>query len=209
MTRIKVCGLTREADVRLARDLGVDAIGLVFWPRSPRAVSVERAARLAREAGPFVTVVGVFVDEEPDRVAQVAREVGLGAVQLHGSEPVAQWTTFPGGALKAVAVTDAWDPMSLSGWPARVVPVLDVHDPERRGGTGRRVDWDVAARAAALRPVVLAGGLTPDNVGEAIRRVAPAGVDVSSGIEDAPGVKNAEAMRRFVEAVRRMDESRR
>jgi phosphoribosylanthranilate isomerase len=209
MTRVKMCGMTRIEDVRAAAELGVDAIGLVFWPRSPRCVSISQAVCLVEALAPFVTVVGVFVDPAPDEVARTIRDVGLGAVQLHGDELTAEWTDLSVPVLKAVGVDDRFEPSVLRWWPARVIPLLDARDPARRGGTGRQIDWAVAAQAARVRPIVLAGGLTPETVGAAIQVVVPAAVDVSSGVEERPGVKSVERMAAFMRAVRVADEASR
>ena len=209
MTRVKMCGMTRVEDVRAAAELGVDAIGLVFWPRSPRCVTTAQAVRLVEALPPFVTVVGVFVDQPRDEIVRVACAVGLGAVQLHGDEAMDAWTDFQIPVLKAVGVDDRFDPSVLHTWPARVIPLLDARDPERRGGTGRRIDWTLAAQASGMRPLVLAGGLTPETVREAIRAVAPAAVDVSSGVEERPGVKSVERMSEFMQAVRAADKVQR
>ena len=205
MTRIKMCGFTRVEDAVRAADAGVDAIGLVFWPSSPRCVTVGQAASIVAALPPFVTTVGVFVNEALETIERVCEAAGLGAVQLHGDEPEAVWRRVSRPVLKAVGVTAGFEPAGLLSWPARVVPLLDVADAERRGGTGRCLDWDVAAAAARLRPLVLAGGLTPETVEQAVITVRPAAVDVSSGVETSPGVKDAALMRAFVQAVRHAD----
>ncbi len=202
MTRIKMCGFTDAGEARAAADIGADAVGLVFWAKSPRAVTVEQAARIAAALPPLVGLVGVFVNERPDTIDAIARVVGLTAVQLHGDEPPEAWTSPSRPVIKAVAVGEGFDPGSLAAWPVRVTPLLDAHDRERRGGTGCRVDVALAASAARLRPIVLAGGLTPVNVAEAVRAIRPAGVDVSSGIERSPGRKDPALMEAFVRAVR-------
>jgi phosphoribosylanthranilate isomerase len=204
-TRVKICGITRAADARAAVDAGADALGFVFWPRSPRAVTVEQAERIVRDLPTTVTTVGVFVNESVAEIARVVAAIGLRAVQLHGDEPVEQCTALPCPCIKAVAVSPALDADSLSRWPAGVLLLLDVHDQERRGGTGATVDWDAAARIARVRPVMLAGGLRPENVEDAIARVAPYAVDVSSGVEDGPGLKNAARIRELMDAVARAD----
>jgi phosphoribosylanthranilate isomerase len=206
MTRIKMCGFTRPEDARLAVDAGASAIGLVFWARSPRAVSVAQARAIVRVLPPFVTAVGVFVNESAETIDAVCRDVGLWAVQLHGDESDDLALGLGRPVIRSVAVDDAFDPLSLSEWPETIVPLLDAADPIRRGGTGTRVDWSRAALAARVRPIVLAGGLTPDNVGDAIRQVRPAAVDVSSGIEDDPGRKSANRIAAFARAVRQADE---
>ncbi len=203
--RVKICGLTSLIDALAAADAGADALGFVLWPESPRAVSVDRAAAIARDLPPWVTPVGVFVNAPVDAILRAIDAIGLGAVQLHGDERLEVWERIPRPVLKAVGVDARFDPLRLGDWPRQVTPLLDAHDPARRGGTGRPVDWAVAAAAARVRPVVLSGGLGPDNVREAIDRVAPWGVDVSSGVERRPGVKDHGAMRAFVAAVRAAD----
>jgi phosphoribosylanthranilate isomerase len=199
VTRIKICGITSVQDALLAVEAGADAIGLIFWARSRRAVDVERARAITRELPPLVSTVGVFVDETPDRVRSVADAVGLSGVQLHGNEQVDDWARFPRPVLKAMPV----EQYASSPWrTARAAILVDAHDPVTIGGTGRTVNWDAAREIAATRPLVLAGGLTPDNVADAVRVVRPWGVDVASGVEQSPGVKDAERVRAFVRAVR-------
>ncbi|MCX6539386.1 MAG: phosphoribosylanthranilate isomerase [Acidobacteria bacterium] len=202
-TRIKICGLTSIDDAQLAVDLGADAVGFVFWPASKRYITPERAGVIVATLPRFVTAVGVFVNQPPDQIRRVVEEVGLGAVQLHGDEPAEEWTTMPCQTIKAVGVDAAFDAASLTAWPSTVMPLLDVFDPERRGGTGQSIDWTRAAAAANKRRVVLAGGLRPDNVERAIDIVAPYAVDVSSGVERQPGVKDADRLRAFFAAVAR------
>jgi phosphoribosylanthranilate isomerase len=204
-TRVKICGITRLDDARAALDAGADALGFVFWPDSPRCVSMDAAAAIIRTLPTTITPVGVFVNQPFDEVARVARTVGLRAVQLHGDEPVEQCATLPYPCFKAVAVSPSTDPAQVAAWPAFVLPLLDAHDPVRRGGTGLTVDWEVAARIARLRPVILAGGLRPENVEDAIAQVEPYGVDVSSGVEERPGIKDPRRIRALVEAVGRAD----
>lgn len=204
-TRIKVCGITRLDDAQRAAELGVDALGFVFWAKSPRCVAPGRAAEIAAALPPFVATVGVFVDQPLDEIAAVASAVGLTAVQLHGDEARDAWSRVPGRCIKAVGVGPAFDVAALEAWPSRVWPLLDVHDPTRRGGTGRAVDWAVAAKAARLRRVILAGGLDPFNVRRAIEQVRPFAVDVSSGVEIEPGIKDPGRLRAFVESVAAAD----
>lgn len=210
MTIVKFCGMTREQDVEAACALGVDALGFVLWPGSPRAVTIERLAALIREMPAHVLPVGVFVDPADEDLAR-AIDAGVRVVQIHGVRA----RTFRGqsGDGRPVRETGAawsraacWLATSLeAGIPPLDegdVLVLDAHDPVRHGGTGTAIDWTRAAQIARRRRVVLAGGLTPANVREAIASVRPYGVDVASGIEDGPGVKSARAMRAFVAAVR-------
>jgi phosphoribosylanthranilate isomerase len=200
-TRVKVCGITQSRDAILAADLGASALGFVFWPGSPRFVDPYRARTIARALPPDVAAVGVFVDQPLDYVMAVARLVPLGAVQLHGSEPLDVFARVAQRLIKAVAVTGTFDVASLDDVPPDVTVLLDAHDPVRRGGTGRTIDWTTASAVAARRRTILSGGLTPANVGDAIARVRPYMVDVSSGVESAPGVKDPVKLRALFEAV--------
>lgn len=203
---VKVCGLTRVCDVEAAVAAGASAIGFVFWPRSPRAVTVDAAARL-REAVPAgVVTVGVFVDAEADAINETVVRVGLSAVQLHGDEAPGLRDTIGVPLIKAV-VGGANDAAWVACEDGRVVLLLDARDDAQRGGTGRVADWDAAARLAVVRPLVLAGGLTADNVARAVQTVGPVAVDVSSGVESAPGVKDARRLRAFFGAVRALGAS--
>ncbi|MFO7693833.1 MAG: phosphoribosylanthranilate isomerase [Vicinamibacterales bacterium] len=204
-TRIKVCGITRVDDALRAAALGVDALGFVFWPKSPRFLSPRAAAAIAAALPPFVATVGVFVDQPLDEIRAIAAEVGLSAVQLHGDEPAGMWTRVPGRCIRAVGAVDGLDAAEIAAWPAAVWPLLDAHDPDRRGGTGRTIDWDLAARVARARRIILAGGLDAFNIRDAIARVGPFAVDVSSGVEREPGVKDAARLRAFVEGVAAAD----
>jgi phosphoribosylanthranilate isomerase len=204
-TRIKVCGITCLDDALQAVDLGVDALGFVFWPGSPRCVSLRQAAQIAAALPPFVATVGVFVNQPLDRVAAMASGVGLSAVQLHGDEAPGTWGRVPGRCIKAIGVGPGFDAAAVASWPPEVWPLLDAHDPARRGGTGRAVDWDVAAEVSRARRVILAGGLDASNVREAVARVRPFAVDVSSGVEREPGVKDPVRLRAFVESVAAAD----
>lgn len=199
--RVKVCGITRIEDAVLAADLGASAIGFVFWPRSPRFVEPETARAIAAAMPASLVCVGVFVDQDAAYVRQTAAHVRLGAVQLHGNESVEFATALLEPVIKAVAVQAGFVPESLDVLPSAITVLLDAHDPERRGGTGRTIDWSVAAQAARRRPVMLAGGLTPDNVRDAIRAVRPYALDVSSGVESSPGVKDPEKLRALFNAL--------
>ena len=201
MTRVKICGITRIEDAQLAARLGAWAVGFIFWPRSPRAMTTDAARAIVRELPAFVTPVGVFVNEPAAVVDDVARSVGLGAVQLHGEETPEAVAAVEARVIKAVSL----ETLDRHAWPNRVTLLLDTHDPERRGGTGRPTDWTRAADLAHTRPIVLAGGLRPENVAEALRRVSPAAIDVSSGVESAPGIKDAVRLRALFDAVGRAE----
>jgi phosphoribosylanthranilate isomerase len=196
---VKVCGITRLDDAEAAVAMGAGAIGFVFWPGSPRFIDPFRAATIAAALPPFVTPVGVFVDQPASYINAVAARVRLGAVQLHGDEALDDLRPIARPIIKAVALGAPQAP--VTAWPSQVTLLLDAHDPVQRGGTGRTIDWDEAAAAARARRVLLAGGLTPANVAEAIEKVRPFGVDVSSGVERSPGVKDHGRLRAFFEAL--------
>ena len=202
---VKICGITRSEDAEAAIALGAGALGFVFWPKSPRYVDPEAARAIVASLPPFVTTVGVFVDQSARLVNGVAARVGLSAVQLHGDEPVTVIDEIDRPVVTAFAMGDTTRIEEADAWPARVRLLIDVCDPAARGGTGRTVDWQRAAAVAAARPVLLAGGLKAENVAEAIRTVRPFGIDVSSGVESAPGVKDHARMRAFFDEVRRVD----
>lgn len=202
----KICGITRPQDARAAAGLGADAVGVVFHPPSPRAVRPEALPEILAEAGGRVRRVAVFVD--PDAAA-VERAVGTGMIdmlQFHGGEPAEFCRRFGLPYIKALRTAPGVDIEALIGrhGDAEMI-LLDGFDERSPGGAGKLADWGRAARAAASADIVLAGGLTPGNVAAAIARVAPRGVDVSSGVERAPGVKDLGKMRRFMERARRAD----
>jgi phosphoribosylanthranilate isomerase len=201
--KIKFCGFTRDDDVRAAIDLGVDAIGLNL-ARGPRKISVERAAELARLIPPFVTAVALFVDADDLTILEAMRLTRCTAVQLHGHEPpeLAERlrTRFP--VIKAFAVKDAAALSAVRGYPADAY-LLDAAVPGAVGGTGVPWDHHLLAGVTFDRPVILAGGLNPNTVAPAIAVTHPYGVDVASGIESSPGIKDVALMSAFVTACRR------
>jgi phosphoribosylanthranilate isomerase len=197
--RVKICGLTRVADAELAVQLGADAVGFVFWPASPRSLDPAAARAIVRALPEGVMKVGVFVNQSVSFMNQVAGEAGLTHVQLHGDETpdVAAALSVP--VIKAISL--AGRGAVVEAWPADTVWLVDAHDPDRRGGTGTTADWAAAASLARTRRVWLAGGLTAANVEEAVRQVRPFGIDVSSGVEKAPGVKDQDRLRAFFAVV--------
>jgi phosphoribosylanthranilate isomerase len=208
-TRIKFCGITREDDARAAAALGADAIGLVFAAKSPRRVDVAHATLLAAAVPPFVARVGLFMDADADAVRAVLAAVPLDVLQFHGAETPAFCRAFGRPYIKAVPMGDgAGDALDTGAYFAAhagaVAFLLDSHASGGQGGSGRVFDWS-RVPATAPRPIVLAGGLNPETVGAAVRRVRPYAVDVSSGIESAPGLKDYARMRAFVDAVRVAD----
>lgn len=201
--KVKICGITRAQDALLASDLGASAIGFVFWPKSPRYVDPVEATAIAAQLPADVAPIGVFVDPSLDEVRQVVDQVGLAAVQLHGDEPSAAYREWPYRVIKAIAVRGATTVDIARAVPAGVTVLLDAADDERKGGTGRTSDWLVARSIAAQRRTFLAGGLRPSNVAEAIRVVSPYGLDVSSGVEAAPGRKDPARLRALFDEVAR------
>jgi phosphoribosylanthranilate isomerase len=204
-TRIKICGLTRVAHVRAAAAAGVDAIGLNFHPSSPRYVDPETARTLAAAAPPFLTVVGLFVDATPADIDTVLARVPLHMLQFHGDETPAACAAAPRPWLKAVRMREGLDVAeAMATWDGAAGVLLDAYLPGVPGGTGETFDWD-RIPAERTRPLILAGGLDPGNVGDAVRRVRPFAVDVSGGVERARGEKDAGRIEDFVAAVRAAD----
>ncbi len=201
---VKICGITRLADAELAVECGAGALGFVFWPDSPRFIDPESARAIVATLPPAVIPVGVFVNQSREYVNEVAAKVSLGAVQLHGDESVEYARAMTRPVLKAVALAEASEE-AIDAWPLETMMLLDVHDPVRRGGTGRIVDWGRASTVARRRPVILAGGLTPENVGEAIGRVGPSGIDVSSGVERSPGLKDPDKLKALFVAMKKVE----
>jgi phosphoribosylanthranilate isomerase len=203
MTLVKICGITNAGDARVAADAGADAVGLIF-AESPRRVSIEEARRISTVLLENIIRVGVFVDEEPAEVLTISREVGLDLAQLHGDEtPEAVTAVREGGVkvMKALRVSDASSLQALDRYEADLI-LLDSYSKKARGGTGERFDWGVANSLTGRDNIVVSGGLGPENVREAIEFFEPYGVDASSALEDEPGRKNGERVRRFVLAAR-------
>jgi phosphoribosylanthranilate isomerase len=203
MTLVKICGITNAGDARVAVDAGADAVGLIFAD-SPRRVSLEEAGRISIALPENIIRVGVFVDEEPAEIVRIFREVGLDLAQLHGDEtPEAVSALREDGVkvMKALRVRDAASLEALDGYGADLF-LLDTYSERVRGGTGERFDWEVAKSARGRDNIVVSGGLGPENVSEAVEFFEPYGVDASSSLEDGPGKKNVERVRRFVLAAR-------
>jgi phosphoribosylanthranilate isomerase len=188
--RVKICGITRRDDARAAVAAGAHAIGFVFWPRSPRAIDGSAAREIARLLPAMIVRVGVFVNMPADDVRATVEAVGLDVVQLHGDERVDDFRRVGARLLKAIAIDGEAALEAALRLPDDVMPLVDAVDRERKGGTGRPADWGLAARLASARPTVLAGGLSAGNVEDALRAVRPWAIDVSSGVESAPGVKD-------------------
>jgi phosphoribosylanthranilate isomerase len=199
--KVKICGITRVEDALEAARLGADALGFNFWPRSKRYVAPAEARAIVRRLPPFVTAVGVFVDASREEILRAADASGIRVAQLHGDEPPELCASLPLPVLKALRIADGHALAALAAYEVSGF-LLDAPSPGY-GGSGATFDWSLAAEAAAVVPVVLAGGLTPENVAEAVRVVRPWGVDVASGVERSPGVKDLDKVRRFIEAAKK------
>lgn len=200
--KIKICGLTNVTDALAAAEAGADLIGLMFYERSPRNISFATAAEISRALPPAIVKVGVFVNPTEEAVRRAIGECGVGLLQFHGEEPPAFCTQFGVMSLKAFRVRG---PETLAALPNYHTDawMLDAYSAAAHGGTGGTFNWSLAREAARFgRPIFLAGGLTPENVGEAVRQVQPFAVDVSSGVESAPGQKDHAKVRAFIRAAR-------
>lgn len=207
-TRIKFCGLTRAEDVDAAVALGVDAIGLIFAARSPRRVDIASAAALRQRVPPFVGVVALVMDEDLTSLRAILERVRPDLIQFHGSESESDCRASGQRYLKVVPMGEGGDAESfMARYPSAAGFVLDSHALGQPGGSGSAFDWS-RWPARSERPLLLAGGLNPDNVGQAVRRLRPYAVDVSSGIESMPGIKDAARMQQFIDEVRRADSER-
>ena len=197
---VKVCGITRVTDALHAVREGATAIGMVFWPASPRCVRTDIAAEIVAALPATVTTVGVFVNATVDEINRVVKTTGIRVVQLHGDEPPSYVDAVDRPIIRSVTLDTVVD--VAHGWPEDTTWLLDRADPVRRGGTGEVVDWSRAANVARERRLVLAGGLTSANIAEAIMTVRPYGVDVSSGVEASPGVKDVAKVSLFLKNAR-------
>ena len=201
MIRIKICGLTHVDDALQACACGADALGLVFYEKSPRCVTREQARAIVAALPPFVTTVGLFVNESPETIREIVDFCGLDVIQLHGDEGPEACLFPPHRVLKALRVRGEESMAGVEHFSVSAL-LLDAWHPDSYGGTGQLGDWKLAARLAAERPVILAGGLNPENVAEAIRQVRPYGVDVSSGVESSPGRKDPALVAAFIRNAR-------
>lgn len=200
--RIKICGITRYEDAKVAVSLGVDALGFIFYPKSPRCVTPEQALAIIRQLPTFVNRVGVFVDEDPSTIANVARFAQLDTIQLHGKETPEQCRAVPFPVIKAFAVSPESDITVMEQYDVAAY-LLDTWHADLHGGSGMTFDWSIARRACTgYSNVILAGGLGPTNIEEALDVVGPFGVDLNSGVEIRPGIKNPHKMRDAVTIIK-------
>jgi phosphoribosylanthranilate isomerase len=201
-TIVKICGITSVEDALAAAEAGADAIGLMFYEASPRQVALEKAVEIARALPPYTIKVGVFVNAEEETVLRAIGDCGLNIAQFHGDETPEYCAQFPVMTIKAFRIRDAESLRALPEY-ATDAWLLDAYAPDKLGGTGAKFNWDLAIEARKLgRPIFLAGGLTPENVAEAIRSVQPYAVDVSSGVESSPGKKDHAKVKQFVAAAK-------
>ena len=201
-TRIKICGITRPEDARVAAAAGVDAIGLVFYPKSPRAVTIQQAQAICAVLPPFITVVALFVDAEHFEIEDVLAAVPVDLLQFHGSETPVQCNAYATPYIKAIRMRDDADlTEAVRQYDSARGLLVDTFDPNEAGGTGEIFDWDRVPDGLDT-PIILAGGLEPSNVGAAIQQLSPYAVDVSSGVEQSKGIKDADKIEAFIKAVR-------
>lgn len=199
--RVKVCGITNRADLKVAIEAGADAIGLVFYPLSPRYVTQEQAVELTADLPPFIAVTGLFVNASRQDIIQVTNRCRLDIIQLHGNEPPSLCQGMPRRVIKAVRVASKADLADLDKYPVSAM-LLDAKVKGLYGGSGETFDWSLLAAYHSPAPMVLAGGLNPDNVALAISQVRPYAVDVSSGVESQPGIKDPALVKRFIREVK-------
>ena len=199
--KVKICGMTNLNDVKVAVDGGVDAVGFIFYKKSPRSVTMQTVREIVLELPPFVNSVGVFVDETAEQINKIADRCNLDRVQLHGDESPAFCKKIRRRVIKAIRVKDIQSLKKLSDYPVSSF-LLDTFSEDQYGGTGKVFDWNLAFPAKKYGPIILAGGLTPNNVRQAIQRIRPYGVDVCSGVESRPGIKDHKKMQAFLKNVK-------
>jgi phosphoribosylanthranilate isomerase len=201
-TRVKICGITNPADAQAAMEAGADALGFIFYEKSPRCMTIPAVAKITKQMPPFVMRVGVFVNAAEELVTRAIGECSLSLLQFHGDETPEFCLRFGLMSIKAFRIRDAESLKELPKYPTEAW-LLDAYSSENLGGTGEKFNWDLAVEAQKFgKPVFLAGGLTPENVAAAVRKVQPFGVDVSSGVESSPGKKDHAKVKAFIKAVR-------
>ncbi len=201
LTRIKICGITNREDALCAVDAGADALGFVFYEKSPRHVSPEQVKQIVAALPPFVTTVGLFVNAAHEVIQQTMQTAGLNVVQLHGDESAEDCCLHSYPVIKAVRIKDADSLTGIDRYNVSAL-LLDAWDDQQYGGTGESFDWQLAKKLTGRLPLILAGGLTPNNVTQALQVVNPYAVDVSSGVEESPGRKDHNKIREFIQQVK-------
>ncbi len=205
MVRVKICGITTAEDVMACVAAGADALGFNFFPPSPRYLTPQRAKALCMSVPPFITTVGVFVDRTPEKVCEIMKFCGLDYAQLHGAEPPRAVDKIgPDRVIKAVRIRSEADMKELERYRAAAF-LLDAYVEDKPGGTGKTFDWGLARLAASRARIILAGGLSAENVAAAVRKARPYAVDVASGVEDEPGGKSRKLVARFVRAAKSVE----
>ena len=199
--KVKICGMTNLKDVKVAVDGGVDAVGFIFYKKSPRSVTMQAVREIVLELPPFVDSVGVFVNETAEQINKIADHCKLDRVQLHGDESPAFCKKIRRRVIKVIRVKDIQSLKKLSDYPVSSF-LLDTFSEDQYGGTGKVFDWNLAYPAKKYGPIILAGGLTPINVHQAIQRIQPYGVDVCSGVESQPGIKDHKKIKAFLKNVK-------
>jgi phosphoribosylanthranilate isomerase len=201
MIKIKICGITNVEDALLAVDLGADALGFMFYKESKRNIRPHEAHKIISKLPPFITTVGVFVNQEPNEIRNTQEEAGFDIVQLHGDESPDFCKNFGRRIIKAIRVKDGTSLKEVESYPAGTV-LFDTYSEESYGGTGKSFKWEILRDFHTSKRIILSGGLSPENVAQAIGIVNPYGVDVSSGVEEYPGKKSPEKLKKFIETVR-------
>lgn len=204
MVKVKICGITNLEDALYAADCGADALGFIFYPKSPRFIEKTKAKEIISKLPPFITTVGVFVNESIENIVNTVHECNINIVQLHGDETPDYCSKLPVKAIKAIRVKDEDSLKKMTEYKTSTF-LLDAYSEYSYGGTGKIFNWDLAIKAKGYGRIILSGGLTPDNVREGIKKVKPYAVDVSSGVEEMEGKKSKEKVREFIERVRSLD----
>jgi phosphoribosylanthranilate isomerase len=203
MIRVKICGISNLKDALAAIEYGADALGFVFFSKSPRYIAPEKAKSIISSLPPIITTVGVFVDEEKKKLEEIVSFTGLDTIQLHGSEPP-EYSNFNKKVIKAIRIKELSDLELLKRYNSVSSFLLDTYSPNELGGTGKVFNWEIAVEAKKYGKIILAGGLRPDNVAKAIEVVQPYGIDVSSGVEgNIKGRKDHKKIRLFIETARK------
>jgi phosphoribosylanthranilate isomerase len=204
MVRVKICGITNLDDALYAADCGADAVGFIFYPKSPRFVEIAKAKDIISKLPPFITTVGVFVNQSINDVANIVSRCNINVVQLHGDETPEYCSKISVKKIKAIRIKDEDSIKDITNYKVDTF-LLDTHSENSYGGTGKVFNWDLAIKAKGYGKIVLSGGLTPDNVKEAIEKVKPYGVDISSGVEERKGKKDREKVKEFIKRVRSLE----